>query len=59
MRQGKPYPLSPTLSDDGGNFSIFSAHGKAIQRSKGTALASNNALVKQETTAGPAIVGAR
>jgi len=30
MRQGKPYPLGPTLSDDGVNFSIFSAHAKAI-----------------------------
>jgi len=30
MRQGKPYPLGPTLSDDGVNFSIFSTHAKAI-----------------------------
>jgi len=30
MKQGKPYPLGPTLSDDGVNFSIFSAHAKAI-----------------------------
>jgi len=30
MRQGKPYPLGPTLTDDGVNFSIFSAHAKAI-----------------------------
>ena len=30
MREGKPYPLGPTLTDDGVNFSIFSAHAKAI-----------------------------
>ena len=30
MKQGKPYPLGPTLTDDGVNFSIFSAHAKAM-----------------------------
>ena len=30
MKQGKPYPLGSTLTDDGVNFSIFSAHAKAM-----------------------------
>ena len=30
MKQGQPYPLGPTLTEDGVNFSIFSAHAKAM-----------------------------
>ena len=30
MKNGKPYPLGPTLTDEGVNFSIFSAHAKAM-----------------------------
>lgn len=30
MKQGQPYPLGPTLIDGGVNFSIFSAHAKAM-----------------------------
>ena len=30
MKDGKPYPLGPMLTGDGVNFSIFSAHAKAM-----------------------------
>lgn len=30
MRDGKPYPLGTTLTDDGVNFSVFSAHAEAM-----------------------------
>jgi isoamylase len=30
MKNGEPYPLGPTLTDGGVNFSIFSAHAKAM-----------------------------
>jgi hypothetical protein len=30
MKKGKPYPLGATLTDGGVNFSIFSAHAKAM-----------------------------
>ncbi len=30
MKNGKPYPLGATLTDGGVNFSIFSAHAKAM-----------------------------
>ena len=30
MKDGTPYPLGATLSEEGVNFSVFSAHAKSI-----------------------------